>query len=90
MNKRIEVVICSGTACYVMGGSELLLLEETLPAAWRDRVIVSGSPCLGLCRNRQHGKAPFVSVDGRIISRATIPDVLDLIGEILEAHDASQ
>lgn len=90
MNKQIEVVICSGTACYVMGGSELLLLEEHLPAAWRGRVNISGSPCLGLCRNRQHGNAPFVSVNGETVSRATIPAVLTLIGEILEARDAPQ
>ncbi len=90
MNKQIEVIICSGTACYVMGGSELLLLEENLPESWRDRVTISGSPCLGFCRDRQHGKAPFVSVNGTTVPRATIPVILELIGELLEAHDAPQ
>ncbi len=26
----VEVKICTGTACYVMGGSDLFLIEEKL------------------------------------------------------------
>ena len=80
----IEINICTGTACYVMGGSELLLLEDELPDAWKEQVRISGSPCLGYCRDRQNGKAPFVCFDGIPVPRATIPLILKLIGERLE------
>ena len=28
--KKIKVSICTGTACFVMGASEIMLLEEKL------------------------------------------------------------
>ena len=28
--KKIKVSICTGTACFVMGASEIMLLEEEL------------------------------------------------------------
>jgi NADH:ubiquinone oxidoreductase 24 kD subunit len=86
MEKRIRVVICSGTACYVMGGSDLLLLEENLPAGLRDRVEIEGSNCLGFCRNAGSGKAPYVTIDGELMSAATLPMVIQRIREICDAE----
>lgn len=50
----VQLVICTGTACYILGGSELLLIEEALPPQLRSRVQISGAPCLGHCRNPAH------------------------------------
>lgn len=84
MNDRVvKVVVCSGTACYVMGGSELLLLDDHIPAKWKSNVELEGSPCLGYCKDKSNGKAPFALVDGELISQATIPDILRKIGEKL-------
>lgn len=81
----LTVIICSGTACFVMGGSELLLLEDELPEAWRGRVRVEASPCLGFCRDRTCGRAPFVTIDGEVLAGATLPSLLARIGEKLGA-----
>jgi len=66
-----------------MGGGELLLLEEQLPLRWKDRVLIEGAPCLGLCKDKVWGKAPYVKVDDEIISAASIPKVIEKIAEKL-------
>jgi len=83
MPNIVKVIVCSGTACYVMGGSELLLLEEHIPAKWQGLVEIEGSPCLGFCKDKKVAKAPYAKVDEEVISAATIPMVLDKIAEKL-------
>lgn len=83
MAQTVKVIVCSGTACYVMGGSELLMLEDHIPEEWKGRVDIEGSPCLGFCKDKKVGKAPYAKVDGEVISAATIPAVLEKIAERL-------
>lgn len=77
MDNLIRVVICAGTACHVMGGSELFLVKERLDPSIRDRVVIEGETCLDLCRlgapgSGPGGGAPYAIVDGTIIERADI------------------
>lgn len=83
MNQTITVTICSGTTCHVMGGGELLLLEEHIPLRWKGRVAIEGAPCLGLCKDKIYGKAPYVKVDDEVLSAATLPAVIAKIAEKL-------
>lgn len=85
MAEKIKVVICAGTSCYVMGAPDILLLEDNLPESLRDRVDIEGANCLGLCRKTGAGKAPFVTVNGELISGATLPIV---VRKVLEAANA--
>ena len=82
MAEIITVNVCTGTTCYVMGASDLLLLAENLPASLRDRVRIEGSSCLGLCHGGKSGGAPYVSVNGEILTGASMPSVLQKIKEI--------
>ncbi len=79
MEPKLTVTICSGTTCYVMGGSELLLLEESIPPHLREKVSIEGSPCLGLCKDRRYGAAPYAKIGGEILPLATIPLILERI-----------
>jgi len=81
--KKIKVSICTGTACYVMGASELLLLEEMLPENLKDKVEIEGVTCLEKCKGTGIGKskAPFVMVDDELISSATVQSVIAKIEE---------
>ena len=83
MKDKVTVKICTGTLCYVMGGSELQLLEEHLGSELIDRVEVSGTPCLDICNKGGTEKAPFVKVGDRVISEATISKVVIAIKEEL-------
>lgn len=85
MSEKIKVVICSGTACFVMGASEILLLEDSLPDELKGRVEIEGATCLGFCKDSKNGKAPFVTVNGDLMAGATLPDVLVKIQECADA-----
>ena len=79
-----KVTICTGTACFVMGGSELLLLEEQLPDDLKAVTDIEGSPCIGACKSAQYGKtqadqAPFVQIDGKVIEQASVPKIMDYL-----------
>ena len=44
---KIELKICMGTMCYVMGGAELKAAIDSLPHEEREQIQISYSPCLG-------------------------------------------
>ncbi len=78
--KKFKVEICLGTTCYVLGAAELAELEEYLPEELADRVDVCGCNCLGLCKNRNFGSAPFVRVDGKeILAKASIDSIIECL-----------
>lgn len=80
--EKIKVSICTGTACFVMGASEIMLLEEELPEGLKDRVEIEGITCFEKCKNSECGKAPFVKINGEVIPEATLPKVLSRIQEL--------
>lgn len=78
--KKVEVGICMGTTCFVMGSSKLQEIENFLPAAIKDRVEVKGVTCLGECNKKdEFSKAPYATVDGEIVPEATIEKVIQAI-----------
>ena len=90
MRKDIEMEkttleICCGTACYMLGASELMKIEELLPQEWLEHLEIRGIPCLDACSDDALGGAPFVRLDGEMVSNATCEKVFALIGEKLSA-----
>lgn len=83
--KTVTVTICTGTTCFLMGAAEFQLLEERLPTKLRPFVKVEGAHCLGLCGDRNVGKAPFVLIDGEPVANATLPRLMELVEKKLEA-----
>ena len=66
---KIELKICMGTMCYVMGGAELKAAIDSLPHEEREQIQISYSPCLGMCNDG--GEPPYVQVNGRTIARVS-------------------
>lgn len=85
MDKKVKVEVCTGTACFVMGGSDLLLLGESLPEDLQGKVEVEGTNCLGFCKDGSKSKAPYIILDGEKVEDATYSGVLGKIREILNA-----
>lgn len=77
--EKVVVKICTGTLCYVMGGSELQLLGENLPEQLQSRVEIMGATCLDFCNQEGQGKAPFVLVGDNLVTGATIARVIEEI-----------
>lgn len=88
MADKIKVVVCSGTACFVMGGSELLLIGEQLPDDLKGLVEVEGAHCLGKCRDGHKGGAPYATVNGKFVDAATLPDLIERIREAARESEA--
>lgn len=82
-HKKIQIKICLGTTCHVLGGAELQNLEADLPENITHLVEVRRSNCLGLCKNHKNMKAPYVLVDEQPVSEASVVKVLDLLTEKL-------
>ncbi len=77
---KIEVKVCLGTTCFVMGGSNLQELNDIIPQRYGDKVEVSGSNCLNLCSiHWEYSKAPYVKVDEEVVTEATVEKVLEVI-----------
>ncbi len=76
---KITLDLCFGTTCFVMGASKLQEIETLIPPQYRNRVEVKAHTCLDLCKNATYMKAPFVKIDGEIISEATVEKVLKAI-----------
>jgi NADH:ubiquinone oxidoreductase subunit E len=84
MSQKFKVKICSGTTCYVLGGAQLMLLEDMLPADIKDQVEVVGSPCLGVCKQKDMGKPPFAMVNDKILAEASIHSIVEYIRNLQE------
>ncbi len=85
MKKKVEVKICTGTLCYVMGGADLQVIDEHIPEELLDKVDIKGAPCLEYCNNPiNNSKAPYVEIDGEVISDATVIKVVNAIKKALE------
>ena len=83
--KPIEVEICLGTTCFVMGSGYLQELEGVLPNEFGDKVKVSFIRCLGMCsKSDEFSKAPFVKVGGDIVSEATYEKIVETLRKKIE------
>ena len=84
MTKKIELGICCGTNCFILGGSDLLTIEEFLPDHLKKIVNVKGISCAGYCKHEEQGKAPYVLVNGKVIESANINKVIQYINNLVE------
>ena len=81
---KVEVKVCLGTTCFVMGGSNLQELNDIIPQKYGEKVEITGANCLGLCSiNWEYSKAPYVKVNEEVVSEATVEKVLEEIDKQL-------
>lgn len=83
---KITVKICSGTTCFIMGGNQLNDMAELIKTKYGDKVEITGSNCLGECSN-SHSKAPFVEIDGDIISEVNAEKLITEIEKRISKDD---
>ena len=82
---KVNVKVCLGTTCFVMGSSNLQELIELVPKKYGDDVEITGANCLGLCSiDWEFSKAPYVKVNNEVIKEATVEKVLAAIDKELK------
>lgn len=80
---KITVELCMGTTCFVMGGSGLEEFIMLLSPQQREMVEIKPSPCIGLCKDREYGRAPYARVNGEVVSEATVSAIAAKVREHL-------
>jgi len=74
-NSKYKVQICCGTMCYIMGGAELHLLNESLPTALKEQVSIEGIPCMGKCDKAEKAH-PCVRINEIELNNASTPKIV--------------
>ncbi|MFA8342655.1 MAG: NAD(P)H-dependent oxidoreductase subunit E [Rhodothermaceae bacterium] len=86
MKEKITITVCTGTTCFLMGSSEILLVKDQMPEHLKNEVDVKGDVCLDYCQNSSSEKAPYVKVNGEYISDANVPKVIDYVEKIVKEN----
>ena len=90
MDDMIELEICCGTACYLLGADALVDIEDNLPDELKGKVEITPRTCLGLCEDDKLGGAPFVRFNGtEIMAQATPNKVMERLMEIAGGEQAN-
>ena len=75
---KIDIKICCGTHCYIMGGADLLLLEQKLPETLKSNIRIKGETCYMFCKestSAQH--PPYVKIGDTILPNATVDKIIN-------------
>lgn len=82
---KILVKVCVGTACFVLGASELQDIAERVPTKWLEYIEFRGVNCLEICKDNEFGRAPYVMINNEILSEATPQRVIERLQQLLDA-----
>jgi len=85
---KISVKICSGTACYVMGGAALLNVSEHLTPEELAKVDIQGQMCMDLC-DGYNPNTPFAKVGETVVESATIETLVEAIRKAINMDDSN-
>ena len=81
--EKVQVRICVGTACFVQGGSDLLLYNDFVDPAVVAECEITGCSCLESCKSGGEG-APYVEINGKIYSKVTQERFSKLLAEAVK------
>lgn len=82
--ENVKVEICAGTACYLLGSSGLIGLENRLDEKMRKHVHLETMSCQGRCTDERISGAPYVRFNGtEWMVNATVEKILDRIRELI-------
>ncbi len=77
---KIQISICTGTLCHVMGGSNLPGLKSLLPERIANRVEIRGSICMDACKDKSK-QPPFVKIGDELVEAATVEKIIAILEE---------
>ncbi|MCK5834581.1 MAG: NAD(P)H-dependent oxidoreductase subunit E [Lentisphaeria bacterium] len=71
----VNIRICVGTACYIMGSADLMSIKEQLTAEELTQINIEGSNCLGCCKG-YNPQNPYVQVNDEIFENVSVESLL--------------
>ena len=86
--EKIQVKLCAGTACFVMGAPQIQALEFAAPSDIADKIEVKEVRCMNHCSQAQgYNKGPFVEINGEVIQEATLEKVVARVRELIAKEE---
>jgi NADH:ubiquinone oxidoreductase subunit E len=82
---KVNVSICTGSACYTAGATYFKQLNNIMGAKLKSQVRLSGSDCPGRCAECGQKNAPCVRIGDSVMRTATPGDLIESIRESLHA-----
>lgn len=83
MLKKVNVKIAVGTYSYIMGGSDLINLKDSLPVNLKDKVHFEGAIEIEGCDENAGSKPPYASVNNKVIEQANQEKIIKAIEQEL-------
>lgn len=77
--EKLRLKVCAGTMCYVMGGAQLMEIEDLLSEEEKQYVEITQTPCLKQCDGKE--RPPFAELNGKIITGISKEVLLRIIKE---------
>lgn len=88
--RKVEVNICTGTTCYILGGSKYLMLADQLRDDVLNRVNITGKSCMGYCNSEgPQRKLPCITIDGITYHGLSLEQVVKIVTEAVAALPAA-
>ncbi len=76
--RPVEVELCAGTACHLMGSQDLMTLVNNLRETHGNRLQIKLTHCLGDC-----GHGPNARINGVLYSKLTEEKLEAILTEVL-------
>lgn len=76
MNK-INIEVCIGTACHLLGAMDIALVLDELAAEYPDEIVITKRTCLENC-----GKGPSLNINGELYEGMTAEELRRIIKQI--------
>jgi NADH:ubiquinone oxidoreductase subunit E len=76
MEEKINIKVCVGTYCYVMGGHQLREIKTLLPEYLQDKVKVEASVCLGCDELNSKPNPPYVKINEELMASASLEKII--------------
>ncbi|ERJ12684.1 NAD(P)H-dependent oxidoreductase subunit E [Haloplasma contractile] len=74
MDSKIDVELCVGTYCHLMGSGKIIEAIESLPESIKKRLDIRFKSCMNECSNGSK-----IRINGQLIDEATDERVIALI-----------
>ena len=81
MEQKVIIKICVGTYSYIMGGAQLMSLQEELPEQYKEKVKIEAVINLPNC---EEGKLPppYVQINEDLMTAASIVKIIEKLDDI--------
>jgi len=81
---KVTIKICSGTACYVLGGADFLTFDEIFTEEELNGISLEVSNCLDFCKD-ESSKPPYVIINDKVYDNMSVNKLSNIVRNLLNS-----